>query len=249
MYGESTTLVFKDPTKGETCEAYLGELSESKWARTPYGLVLTYGGGEAQKSTQLELLCAPGVSGLDTGPTFVGKKGGVFRFSWKTSAGCPLNATRAGAAGTRTMPPQGFLSALLLRGGARAQAQQQVRGTVVLHKIEAGVCGEATIDEKYTTYAEQYAALEVGSCAEEGYAVKKGEQTITVPVIGQITIRKFTKGGDTPAVDCYDLFTDKTECDASPACAWCDSAAVPSSCNTLEDAKSLPPAVFECDKI
>jgi hypothetical protein len=235
--------VFKDPEKGETCEAYLGELAESKWARTPRGLVLTYGGGEAQKSTQLELLCAPGVSGLDTGPTFMGKKGGVFRFSWKTSAGCPLNATRAGG-GAAARAAMGFLSAQLLRGGARGQ---QARGTVVLHKIEAGVCGEATIDEKYTTYAEQYAGLEVGTCAEEGYAVKKGEQTITVPVVGQITIKEYTKGGDAPAVDCFEQFKDQKKCDANAACTWCDSAAVPASCNTLEDAKSLPPAVFECD--
>jgi hypothetical protein len=88
--------------------------------------VLTYGGGEAQKSTQLELLCAPGVSGLDTGPTFMGKKGGVFRFSWKTSAGCPLNATRAGGAAARAATGSsgvlsgvrdGVLSAQLLRAG------------------------------------------------------------------------------------------------------------------------------------
>ena len=41
----------------------------------------------------------------------------------------------------------------------------------------------------------------------------------------------------------------KTECDANDACSWCKSAAVKSSCHTLEDAKKLPPGVFICDKV
>ncbi|KAF8065562.1 Vacuolar-processing enzyme [Scenedesmus sp. PABB004] len=36
-------------------------------------------------------------------------------------------------------------------------------------------------------------------------------------------------------------------CDASAACTWCQSAAVPSSCYTLDQAKRLPAAVFKCD--
>lgn len=52
-----------------------------------------------------------------------------------------------------------------------------------------------------------------------------------------------------PAVDCNDKYTTKTTCDADAACAWCTSAAVPAACNTLADARSLPPSVFTCDKI
>jgi hypothetical protein len=52
-----------------------------------------------------------------------------------------------------------------------------------------------------------------------------------------------------PPVDCNDKYTTKASCDADPACSWCTSAAVPSACNTLADARGLPPAVFTCDKI
>lgn len=43
--------------------------------------------------------------------------------------------------------------------------------------------------------------------------------------------------------------TDQKTCDASDSCAWCTSAAVPSGCKSLSDAKFLPSAVFKCDKI
>jgi len=36
-------------------------------------------------------------------------------------------------------------------------------------------------------------------------------------------------------------------CDSNDACTWCNSAAVKSKCYSKEDAKSLPPGVFECD--
>jgi cathepsin L len=49
------------------------------------------------------------------------------------------------------------------------------------------------------------------------------------------------------AADC----TGKSEsdCHADSTCSWCISAAVPSACNTVEDAKSLPSAVFQCDNL
>ena len=49
-------------------------------------------------------------------------------------------------------------------------------------------------------------------------------------------------------VDCFDKFKTKATCDANPACTWCTSGAVPAACNTLADARSLPPGVFTCDK-
>ena len=51
------------------------------------------------------------------------------------------------------------------------------------------------------------------------------------------------------AVDCNGLYTSKAACDASAACAWCTSAAVPAACNTLADATALPSSVFTCDKV
>lgn len=52
-----------------------------------------------------------------------------------------------------------------------------------------------------------------------------------------------------PAVDCNDNYKTKATCDGNAACSWCTSAAVPAACNTLKDAKGLPPSVFKCDKI
>lgn len=94
--------VDKDPVKGETCEAYLGELKSSTWSNSADlekpGITLTYGDGQAGKSTVLTLICDQSTSGLDTGPSFVGEgageAGATFKFEWRTSAGCPLNATR-----------------------------------------------------------------------------------------------------------------------------------------------------------
>eukprot|EP00948_MAST-09A_sp_MAST-9A-sp1_P001893 g1893.t1 len=42
-------------------------------------------------------------------------------------------------------------------------------------------------------------------------------------------------------------YPSQKTCDADKACAWCESAAVPSSCHTMKDAKSLPSSVFKCD--
>lgn len=51
------------------------------------------------------------------------------------------------------------------------------------------------------------------------------------------------KGGDCTAL------TSQSSCDAIDACSWCKSAAVKSSCHTIDDAKALPPSIFACDKI
>lgn len=45
--------------------------------------------------------------------------------------------------------------------------------------------------------------------------------------------------------ECSDL--DKGGCEGEGACAWCVSAAVPSACYTVEQAKRLPAAVFACE--
>ena len=50
-------------------------------------------------------------------------------------------------------------------------------------------------------------------------------------------------GAPAPIKGCA-AHTDEASC-ALP-CRWCKSAAVPSSCKTKEEAKGLPPAVFDC---
>merc|ERR1711988_673803 len=42
---------------------------------------------------------------------------------------------------------------------------------------------------------------------------------------------------------------DQDTCDKVDKCSWCKSAAVKSKCNSLDTAKTLPAAVFQCDKL
>ena len=48
---------------------------------------------------------------------------------------------------------------------------------------------------------------------------------------------------------CAARYSTQAACDGDPGCAWCLSGAVPPACNTLADAKGLPPSVFKCDKV
>jgi len=45
---------------------------------------------------------------------------------------------------------------------------------------------------------------------------------------------------------CRSKHASQDDCQTDAACTWCKAAAVPSSCFTKENAKKLPPAVFEC---
>jgi len=42
---------------------------------------------------------------------------------------------------------------------------------------------------------------------------------------------------------------DQKSCDAVADCTWCTSGAVKPQCNSIEDAKQLPPSIFACDKL
>ena len=53
------------------------------------------------------------------------------------------------------------------------------------------------------------------------------------------------------SVDNCETVKDETTCQSSTdssgeQCVWCKSAAVPSSCHTASQAKSLPPSIFDC---
>ena len=43
--------------------------------------------------------------------------------------------------------------------------------------------------------------------------------------------------------------TDSSSCNANSVCSWCDAAAVRPACHSIENAKTLPPAVFHCSKV
>jgi hypothetical protein len=42
--------------------------------------------------------------------------------------------------------------------------------------------------------------------------------------------------------------SDQSSCDAA-GCSWCTSFAVANACNSVDDAKKLPSAVFVCDNL
>jgi hypothetical protein len=47
------------------------------------------------------------------------------------------------------------------------------------------------------------------------------------------------------ADECFSL-EDERACGGAAGCVWCESAAVASACYTAEQARGLPPAVFDC---
>eukprot|EP00469_Lotharella_globosa_P009003 CAMPEP_0167771556 /NCGR_PEP_ID=MMETSP0111_2-20121227/348_1 /TAXON_ID=91324 /ORGANISM="Lotharella globosa, Strain CCCM811" /LENGTH=236 /DNA_ID=CAMNT_0007660931 /DNA_START=41 /DNA_END=751 /DNA_ORIENTATION=- len=48
---------------------------------------------------------------------------------------------------------------------------------------------------------------------------------------------------------CQQKYSDEASCMKDPVCTWCKSAAVPSSCLEKENAKKLPPGVFQCESL
>lgn len=54
-----------------------------------------------------------------------------------------------------------------------------------------------------------------------------------------------------PAVNCLSKYSTQSTCDADKACSWCKSITlpVPPNCNTVAEARSLPPTLFKCDKL
>ena len=65
---------------------------------------------------------------------------------------------------------------------------------VTLYKFSGDECGQATLDKKYESYAVKFAGLKEGTCSGVGYSVADGTKTLKVPVLGDITIKKFKKG-------------------------------------------------------
>merc|ERR550514_2582587 len=60
--------------------------------------------------------------------------------------------------------------------------------------VADGTCGEAQLDCQYVAPAKAFRkTLQDGHCADAGYSVAAGSQTITVPVVGDITIALFKK--------------------------------------------------------
>jgi len=67
--------------------------------------------------------------------------------------------------------------------------------TCHLYEISDDTCGQSDLDCSYVGPAKAFRkTLLDGTCAELGYTVKTGEQTIKVPVIGEITATTYSKG-------------------------------------------------------
>ncbi|KAL4519643.1 hypothetical protein Ndes2526B_g01780 [Nannochloris sp. 'desiccata'] len=78
----------------------------------------------------------------------------------------------------------------------------------------------------------------------------KVEFCVSEEIADKLPEQLFTCGEENPPLqlssdECSDL--DKHQCEGNASCAWCVSAAVPSACYTIEQAKRLPAAVFSCE--
>merc|ERR1711939_507631 len=69
------------------------------------------------------------------------------------------------------------------------------KDTCSLFEIADGECGQSDLDCQYVKYAKAAEkGLADGTCADNGYSVKTGEQTKTYPIIGDIVITTYSKG-------------------------------------------------------
>ena len=57
----------------------------------------------------------------------------------------------------------------------------------------AGECGEASVPPQIASYAEEFAGLVEGNCANEGYTHEDGKKDIQVPVLGDIEVALYSK--------------------------------------------------------
>jgi len=108
-----------------------------------------------------------------------------------SSVGCSV----ADGTGTMKVPFLGDITIHKFTKGTVTVLASAVGGDdVTLYKISGDECGQATLDKKYESYAIKFAGLKEGTCSSVGYSVADGTKTLKVPVLGDITIKKFKKG-------------------------------------------------------
>merc|ERR1712166_1435381 len=76
------------------------------------------------------------------------------------------------------------------------QAHVSSASSCSLFDISLGdVCAQSDLDCKFTGPAKIFRnTLHDGNCADQGFTVKTGENTITVPILGAITATTYSKG-------------------------------------------------------
>ena len=73
--------------------------------------------------------------------------------------------------------------------------------------------------------------------------------SVMIPADGTFDTAVWVDDAPLGDADCATAYADQASCDADATCSWCVSAAVPSACKEMADAKQLPPAVFQCDGV
>merc|ERR1712139_91024 len=82
-----------------------------------------------------------------------------------------------------------------------------VSDTCSLYAIDGDTCGQSDLDCKYTKYAKAAEkSLQDGTCASQGYTVKGSTETKHYPVVGDITITKYTKPASMAVSDTCSLY-------------------------------------------
>merc|ERR1712066_1038641 len=73
-------------------------------------------------------------------------------------------------------------------------AKPSLGDTCSLYAIDGATCGQSDLDCKYTKYAKAAEkSLKDGTCASQGYTGKGSTETKSYPIVGDITITKYTK--------------------------------------------------------
>merc|ERR1719238_2330229 len=75
-----------------------------------------------------------------------------------------------------------------------SKPSMMIQDTCSLYAISGDTCGQSDLDCTYTKYAKlAEKSLKDGTCASQGYTVKKSTTSKSYPVIGSITITEYTK--------------------------------------------------------
>merc|ERR1712028_76368 len=91
-----------------------------------------------------------------------------------------------------TVPVIGKITAITYSKGAVLESEASCS---LIDISKSGVCAQSDLDCRYTGPAKTFRrTLQDGNCADQGYTVKTGESSITVPVIGKITAITYSKG-------------------------------------------------------
>jgi len=92
---------------------------------------------------------------------------------------------------TITVPVLGSITATTYSKGAVLESGESCS----LYEIKDDTCGQSDLDCKFTSPAKTFRkTLNDGTCAEHGFTVKTGENTIKVPFLGDITATTYSKG-------------------------------------------------------